>query len=299
MPRAHYEWLAISHDLVTAPGLTSESVILNPFPMVNMASIGGILLPWLRTGCVLVQHHPFDLSVFLTQVATERITYTIAPPALLALLLQREELLATADISTLRTIGSGSAPLQEWMVRGWYEKHGISIINYFGSNEGIALMSDVEVMTDPAQRAAYFPNYASDVRWSFTTAARTDVRLVDPATGADVTEPGVPGELRMRGPSVFAGYLDPSQDAFDEQGFLKTGDVFVIEGRAQRVPALRRPHQRPDHPRRDEHRAGGSGVVARQPSGHCRSGGDRLPGRRARRAGVCRRGGPARTNRRH
>ena len=76
-----------------------------------------MFLPWLRAGCVLVQHQPFDLPVFLRQVAAERITYTVAPPALLALLLQREEILAATDISSLRQIGSGSAPLQEWMVR--------------------------------------------------------------------------------------------------------------------------------------------------------------------------------------
>ncbi len=87
---------------------------------------------------MLIQHHPFDLPIFLRQVEQERVTYTVAPPALLALLLQREELLAGADISTLTQIGSGSVPLQEWMVRGWYDRTESSIINYFGSNEGIA-----------------------------------------------------------------------------------------------------------------------------------------------------------------
>jgi acyl-CoA synthetase len=227
VPRAHYEWLAISADTVRAPGLSGESRILNPFPMVNMAAISGMLLPWLRTGCVLVQHHPFDLPTFLTQVASEQVTYTVAPPALLAMLLHRSELLT--GISSLQAIGSGSAPLQEWVVRGWHEQHGITIINYFGSNEGIALMTDVEVMTDPAQRAAFFPRYGSGVRWSFETAGRTDVRLVDPETGAEITEPGVPGELRLRGPSVFAGYLDGTKP-FDPDGYLVTGDVFVIDG---------------------------------------------------------------------
>lgn len=229
VPRAHYEWLAISRDTVRAPGLTSASRILNPFPMVNMAAISGILLPWLRTGCVLVQHQPFDLGVFLSQVAGEGITYTVAPPAVLALLLQREQLLADTDLSSLTAIGSGSAPLQEWMVRGWYERHGIAIINYFGSNEGIALMTDVEVMTDPAQRARFFPRYGSGPTWSFETAARTSVKLVDPQTGEEIDEPGVPGELRLRGPSVFAGYLDGTKP-FDDDGYLITGDVFAIDG---------------------------------------------------------------------
>jgi acyl-CoA synthetase (AMP-forming)/AMP-acid ligase II len=58
------------------------------------------------------------------------------------------------------------------------------------------------------------------------------VRLVDPETGEEVTEPGRPGELRLKGPTVFAGYLKGERlpDPFDEQGYLRTGDVFVIDG---------------------------------------------------------------------
>jgi acyl-CoA synthetase len=140
--------------------------------------------------------------------------------------------LADADISTLRQIGSGSAPLQEWMVRGWHEKHGIAIINYFGSNEGIALMTDVKLMTDPAQRAAFFPRYGAGVDWTFPAAARTSIKLLDPETGVEVTEPGRPGELYLKGPSLFAGYVDAANvaDPFDDDGYLRTGDLFVIDG---------------------------------------------------------------------
>ena len=232
VPRAHYEWLVMSWDTVYSPHLTHASRILNPFPMVNMAGINGMLLPWLRVGCVMVQHHPFDLAVFLQQVADERITYTLAPPAVLALLLQREEILRAADISSLVDIGSGSVPLQEWMVRGWHDRHGISIINYFGSNEGISLMTDVELMTDATQRARYFPRYGGGREWSFPASRQTTVKLVDPVTGREIDEPGVPGELRLRGPSLFAGYLDAAQvpSPFDEDGFLRTGDMFVIDG---------------------------------------------------------------------
>lgn len=232
VPRAHYEWLVMSWDTVYSPDLRHESRVLNPFPTVNMAGIIGVLLPWLRVGCVIVQHHPFDLGVFLGQLQDERITYTLAPPALLALLLQREDLLAGVDLSNLGQIGSGSAPLQEWMVRGWHDRHGIAIINYFGSNEGISLMTDVKLMTDPAQRATFFPRYGGGRQWTFPAAAHTSIRLVDPDTGAEVTEPGVPGELRLKGPSLFAGYLDATDlaDPFDDAGYLRTGDVFVIDG---------------------------------------------------------------------
>jgi acyl-CoA synthetase (AMP-forming)/AMP-acid ligase II len=235
VPRCHYDWLAICWGTVDAPRLTEHDVLLNPFPMVNMAGINGMFLPWLRVGCVLVQHHPFDLPTFLGQIGAEGVTYTVAPPALLTLLLQRPEMLAAADISTLRQIGSGSVPLQPPMVRGWQDR-GIGIINFFGSNEGIALLTDPHDVPDPDQRARYFPRYgASNRTWSSRIADWTSVRLVDPVTGDEVTGPGVPGELRIKGPTVFAGYLhgDRLPSPFDEQGYLRTGDVFVIAGEEQ------------------------------------------------------------------
>ncbi|MEZ5343668.1 MAG: hypothetical protein R2706_20215 [Acidimicrobiales bacterium] len=44
-------------------------------------------------------------------------------------------------------------------------------------------------------------------------------------TDDDITEVGVPGELRFAGPTVFAGYLDSTGEEFDSQGFYRTGDV--------------------------------------------------------------------------
>jgi len=42
---------------------------------------------------------------------------------------------------------------------------------------------------------------------------------------------GTEGEIRVRAPQLFAGYLDPSLDgpAFDEDGFFRTGDLGVLD----------------------------------------------------------------------
>ena len=232
VPRCHMDWLAVGVATTEAPRVTVEDVLLNPFPMVNMAGISGMFLPWLLSGCVLVQHHPFDLPTFLRQVATEHATYTCAPPALLWMLLGNPELLAALDTSSLTRIGSGSAPLQPAMVRGWQER-GISVINFFGSNEGIGLLSSPEDFPDPDDRAQFFPRFgAPGVTWSTSAGEWMRTRLVDIVTGEEIAEPGRPGELRISGPTVFAGYLggDHLPSPFDEQGWLRTGDLFEIAG---------------------------------------------------------------------
>lgn len=233
VPRADYEWVSIGDGTTSGPKVTVNSVLLNPFPMINMAGISGMFLPWLFTGCLLVQHHPFDAPTFFRQIATELVTYTLAPPALLWMLLHNEELRSKIDLSSLEQIGSGSAPLQPAMVRGWQEQFGLSVINNFGSNEGLALQSLPEDFPDPDERARFFPRHgAPGVEWEVFLGDRVSVHLVDIETGEEITTAGIPGELRVDGPTLFAGYLDAQTLAspFDEQGRLCTGDVFEIAG---------------------------------------------------------------------
>jgi acyl-CoA synthetase len=231
--RTHYDWLAMSTATVEGPRLTADDVLLNPFPMVNMAGINGMFLPWLRVGGLLVQHHPFDLPTFLRQIGQHRATYTVAPPALLTALLHNDALLAEADISSLRLLGSGSAPLAPSLLQGWHDKHGLEILNFYGSNEGVSLLGTPQDIPDPAVRALYFPRYAAPGRhWSFSIARWTQARIVDPVTGKEITEAGVPGELQIKGPAVFPGYLPASgvPDPFEPDGYLKTGDILEIAG---------------------------------------------------------------------
>lgn len=233
VPRAHYDWLAFSWSGVDAPRLTADDVLLNPFPMINMAAFVGKLLPWLRTGAVLVQHHPFDAPTFFKQIATERVTYTVAPPALLLQLLRNTDLRSRIDLSSLTRVGAGSAPLQPVTVSGWQNEMNIAIINFFGSNEGIGLLSSPEDFPDPSDRAKYFPRYgAPGITWASRVADWITLKLVDPETGEEITEPGRSGELHIDGPMVFAGYVNGSavSSPFDDEGFLRSGEMFQIAG---------------------------------------------------------------------
>jgi acyl-CoA synthetase len=232
VPRTHDLWTAIAYATTDAAELHEGDVLLTPFPLVNMSGIGGMLVPWLQTGGTLVMHQPMSLPVFLQQVVTEGINYTVAPPVLLNLLLADPATLAEVDLSSLRTIGSGSAPLSPAMVRGWKERHGIDIVNFFGSNEGIALVGGPRDIPDPGERARTFPRFGTPgIEWSNRVARGLRIKLVDPVTGEPVTEPGQPGELLITGPTVFAGYWrrdDLAAKAFDDEGYFRTGDLFEI-----------------------------------------------------------------------
>ncbi len=232
VPRTHDLWTAIAYATTDAAELHEGDVLLTPFPLVNMSGIGGMLVPWLQTGGTLVMHQPMSLPVFLQQVVTERINYTVAPPVLLNLLLADPATLEGVDLSSLRTIGSGSAPLSPAMVQGWRERHGIDIVNFFGSNEGIALVGGPRDIPDPGERARTFPRFGTPgLEWSNRVARGLRIKLVDPQSGHPVTEPGQPGELLIAGPTVFAGYWrrdDLTAAAFDDEGYFRTGDLFQI-----------------------------------------------------------------------
>ena len=234
VPRSHNEWIVMGQGCMACAKLEPGERILNPFPMVNMAGISTGLCTWLEYGGTLVQHHPFDLPIFLAQIRDERINYTVAPPALLTSLLSNEAMLKDIDFSLMQRMGSGSAPLSDWMVRTFYERHGVEIINIFGSNEGASFAACLEDVPDPRDRAVHFPRFGDHgFTWSYALGDRTLTRLVDPETEGEIVTPGTPGELRVKGPGIFAGYWrapEMTARAFDEEGWFRTGDLFAIAG---------------------------------------------------------------------
>jgi acyl-CoA synthetase (AMP-forming)/AMP-acid ligase II len=232
VPRHHDHWVINGEALVEAAGIQNGDSILNPFPLINIAAIGGMVMTWLIAQGRLVQHHPFDLPLFLAQMQDEGVAYTVAPPTVLNMLLQNEALLSKTDLSKLRCLGSGSAPLAPWMVKGWQDRYGVTVMNVFGSNEGTSLFSTGEAIPDPEQRARFFPRFgAKGVDWPAAFPSKIQTRLVNPDTGEEISAPGVEGELRIAGAMTFDGYWkapELSRQAFDDQGFFCTGDLFEI-----------------------------------------------------------------------
>lgn len=232
VPRSHNHWSAISCAHLDGAQLRRGDTLLNPFPLVNMAAVGGCFMSWLHSAGTLLLHHPFELPVYLRQIATERPQYAIAPPAVLNMLLQNEALLGGVDLTCLRCIGSGSAPLAPAMIRGYQQRYGIEVVNMFGSNEGVSLCSGPAETPEPERRARLFPRFGrKDIEWPQRISRRIETRIVDVASSTEILDAGRTGELQIRGATVFDGYFAaPEQNAkaFTPDGWFRTGDLFEI-----------------------------------------------------------------------
>ncbi len=230
VPRTHNMWVAQGRLTAHAAQFDDGERMLSPFPMINMAALGGFLLPSALHNSTLVLHHPLEIPVYLGQLQSEKVTFTLAPPPLLNRLAQQPELWEQFDFSAMRSIGSGSVPLSPAMIDVFENRFGKPIINFYGSNEGIGLISTPANSPSPEHRARLFPRMGAP-GLSFDSWAE-DVMLthiIDPESGARIEEPGVPGELCVDGPGVFDGYLNhDGAGVFTADGFFRSGDLVEI-----------------------------------------------------------------------
>jgi acyl-CoA synthetase (AMP-forming)/AMP-acid ligase II len=223
-------WLATARATAEAGGYQRGDRLLNPFPLVNMAAIGGFLFAAAELGCGLILHHPLDPAVYLTQMQDEKIHFTIAPPALLNQLAAQPEFWQQFDFSTLRAVGSGSAPLSPAMIATFENDYQKPVINFYGSNEGLALFATPETVPSSEMRAAYFPRFGTPgLEWPGRCHHAVQSKVIDPDTGLEVDEPGAVGELCFAGATVFDGYFGTEDtDVFTEDGFFRSGDLVEI-----------------------------------------------------------------------
>lgn len=233
-PMAHNNWNAQGSILKGAGQLDPGASVLVNVPMVNMTGVGVGLIAWIWTGGSFVIHHPFDLALMVDQIVEERVNFTILVPAMLNAIVKHPDV-DDLDLGTLDSVITGSAPPSELSLREFKERWDIDIVNVWGQNEGTALPSFLSMPIE--QRVEQFAWLRGDIEWELDdalaekVAAQVDSKVVDD-DGTELTEPGEVGELAYKGPNVFPGYYnqpDRNADAFDEEGYFYTGDLFQIE----------------------------------------------------------------------
>jgi len=199
--------------LAQALPLTHDDVVLAMLPQFHVAGWNcQPLLAWWVGGTVVLERS-FQPARVLQLIAERRVTTMMGVPTQYALLAADRDWDAT-DTSSLRLALVGGATMPATLQRIW-AAHGIPLTQGYGLTEAAP-----NVLHLPAAEAELFPGAVG------RPYPHVSVRVADPTSGLPL-EGEATGELWVRGPSVFAGYLGDVEatDRAMSGEWLRSGDL--------------------------------------------------------------------------
>ncbi|HEV3225449.1 MAG TPA: AMP-binding protein [Acidimicrobiales bacterium] len=185
-------------------GLTAEDSILMPAPLAHISGLlNGVTLPGV-VGMKTVLMAKWEPAAALRLIERERITFMIGPPTFFVGMMS-DPSFSSAAVRSLRLVSSGGAGVTPAFVDRASEAFDCVVKRTYGSTEAPTVTTSRP--GDDRERAR-------------TTDGR-------PTGAVELRVDEVTGELLVRGPELFTGYLDQAQTdaAFTSDGFFRTGDI--------------------------------------------------------------------------
>ncbi len=225
----HANITAQVESLVEAWEWSEDDRIILCLPLHHVHGIINVVSCALWSGAACEMLPRFDANAVWDRIYGGSVTLFMAVPTIYAKLIaawraaspERSVALSQA-CAKLRLMVSGSAALPRGTLERWKEISGHTLLERYGMTEiGMALSNPVRGERVPGSVGTPLPS--------------VEIRLVD-EDGKPVV-PGAPGEIEVRGPSVFAEYWgqpDATRDAFCD-GWFRTGDTAVVENEVYRI----------------------------------------------------------------
>jgi fatty-acyl-CoA synthase len=200
-------------NLLSCAGFRSDDVTIALAPFFRVGGTGVNVLPVLFMGGTVVvpdEAHPDDILRLTDQ---HRVTVGFGNPDILQSLIG-SRLWSAAELSSVRFLITGGAPVPEPLIRAYLER-GLTLLQGYGLSEAapVALLLQPEDALRKAGSAG-------------TPPLLVDTKVVGPS--GDDAGPGQAGELLVRGPNVMAGYWNRPGDTaavLTPDGWLRTGDA--------------------------------------------------------------------------
>ncbi|RKP27641.1 hypothetical protein SYNPS1DRAFT_32405 [Syncephalis pseudoplumigaleata] len=196
--------------------LPARDVLVGFLPFYHIYGLTVLIHVSIHRRVPVIVMRRFQLDTFLQHVERYRITMAyVAPPVCLAL--AKDPLVDRHDLSSLREVLSGAAPLGPALAAAVRTRLGILVRQASGMSETspVTMVPLADSVVDGSV-GQLLPNMTA--------------KVID-EHGREVA-PGDAGELCVRGPNVMKGYLNnPTATAnmIDADGYLHTGDVVRVD----------------------------------------------------------------------
>jgi long-chain acyl-CoA synthetase len=197
-------------------GIGAGDVVYGVLPPFHIFGLNVVIGLTLARGATVVLVQRFDPSTALDTIRERGITVIPGAPPLWLAFSHFDD--APADsFATVRLALTGAAKMPEEAIRRLHERFGLDLAEGYGLTEAAPVVTS----------SAGFPVRVGSVG---KVLGGMQVRLVD-ESGDDVPQ-GDAGEVWVKGPNVFQGYLDEPEAtarALTADGWLRTGDIAVTD----------------------------------------------------------------------